>query len=320
MKGLFLACFLCLNVSAIFAYDFVVAADGSGDYTKVQDAIDAVPDFRKERTTIFIKNGEYKEKLILPSSKNLVTMIGEDKLKTIITNDDYASKKNRFGENMGTTGSSGFFIFGNDFTARNLTFENTAGKVGQAVAVRVDGDCVVFDNCRFIGNQDTLYPHGNKSRQYYKNCYIEGTVDFIFGWSTAVFDQCEIFCKEKGYATAASTNEETEFGFVFFDCKITGSAEENTFYLGRPWRPYAKTVYINCYLDKHIKPEGWHKWDDTGKEKTAYYAEYNSKGPGASPKTRTSWSHQLTKKEAEKYTMANILRGEDNWEFEKQIQ
>ncbi len=163
------------------SYDFMVAQDGSGDFTTVQEAINAVPDFRKNRTTIFIKNGVYKEKLILPASKTLVSFIGEEATKTILTYDDYAAKKNIFGEEKGTTGSSSFFIFGDDFHARNITFENSAGPVGQAVAVRIDGDRVVFENCRFLGFQDTLYPHGEHSRQYYKDCYIEGTVDFIFG-------------------------------------------------------------------------------------------------------------------------------------------
>jgi pectinesterase len=304
-----------LQAPVFSAQDLTVATDGSGDFTTVQEAIDAVPDFRKQRTTIFIKNGVYKEKLVLPASKNKVTFVGEDKFKTILTNDDFASKLNRFGEEMGTTGSSGFFVFGSDFTAHNITFENSAGPVGQAVAVRIDGDRVVFENCRFLGNQDTLYPHGDGSRQYYRECYIEGTVDFIFGWSTAVFDECEINCKDHGYVTAASTKEDREFGFVFIDCRITGNAHEDSFYLGRPWRPYAKTVFINCFLDKHIKPEGWHNWGSEDKEKTAFYAEFNSYGPGAGSKERVAWSQQLTDIEAEKYTPGNILKGEDQWNF-----
>lgn len=314
LKWIFLYAGL-LSLSVLSAQDYTVAPDGSGDFKTVQEAIDAVPDFRKQRTTVFIKNGVYKEKLVLPASKNNVTFIGEDKLKTIITNDDYASKMNRFGEELGTTGSSGFFVFGNDFTARNITFENSAGRVGQAVAVRVDGDRMVFENCRFLGNQDTLYPHGKNSRQYYKNCYIEGTVDFIFGWSTAVFDECEIFCKDHGYIAAASTDEETEYGFVFINCRITGDAPEKSFYLGRPWRPYAQTVFVNCFLDKNIKPEGWHNWGREDKEKTAYYAEYKSHGPGATLTERVPWSHQLTDDEAEEYTPKNILSGDDNWDF-----
>lgn len=288
------------------AFDFVVAKDGSGDYSTVQEAINAVPDFRKNRTTILIKSGVYKEKLVLPASKTNVSFIGEEAETTILTNDDFASKKNRFGEEMGTTGSTSFFIFGEGFRAENITFENSAGPVGQAVAVRIDGDKVAFKNCRFLGNQDTLYPHGDRSRQYYKNCYIEGTVDFIFGWSTAVFDSCTIFCKDHGYVTAPSTLEETEFGFVFLNCKITGNAPEASFYLGRPWRPHGKSVFINCELEGHIKPEGWHNWNDPEKEKTAFFAEYQNKGKGANG-SRVEWSHQLSREEAKKYNLKNVL-------------
>ena len=289
------------------AYDFVVSADGRGDFTTVQQAINAVPDFRNAVTTIFIRQGVYKEKLTLPASKTLVRMIGEDVNKTILTFDDYASRKNLFGEEMGTTATSSFFVFGEGFTAENITFENSAGPVGQAVAVRIDADKVMFTNCRFLGFQDTLYLHGDRSRQYYKACYIEGTVDFIFGWSTAVFEDCTIFCKKKGYVTAASTNAGTAFGFVFINCRITGEAEENTFYLGRPWRPYAKTVFMHCYLDKQIKPEGWHNWKKPDAEKTAFYAEYKNSGPGYTPDARTGWSHQLTDEEAKAYTQENIF-------------
>ena len=288
------------------AYDFVVAKDRSGDFTTVQDAINAIPDFRKNRTTIFIKSGIYKEKLILPASKTNVSFIGEKAETTILTYDDFASKKNRFGEEVGTTGSTSFYIFGEGFRAENITFENSAGPVGQAVAVRIDGDKVAFKNCRFLGNQDTLYPHGDRSRQYYKNCYIEGTVDFIFGWSTAVFDNCTIFCKDHGYITAPSTLEETEFGFVFLNCKITGDAPAASFYLGRPWRPYGKSVFIGCELGAHIKPEGWHNWNDAEKEKTAFFAEYQNTGLGAKGK-RVDWSHKLSREEAKKYNLKNVL-------------
>ncbi len=303
---------LCLFHTGLKAqkYDFVVAKDGSGNFKTVQEAIMAVPDFRKNTTAIFIKNGVYKEKLVLPASKTNVRFIGEQVEKTILTHDDFASKKNIFGEEKGTTGSTSFYVFGDNFSAENITFENSAGQVGQAVAVRVDGDKVTFANCRFLGNQDTLYPHGENSRQYYKNCYIEGTTDFIFGWSTAVFENCEIFCKEgSSYITAASTTEGTPYGFVFINCRITGNAKKNTYYLGRPWRPHAKTVFINCYLGDHIKPEGWHNWNKPEAEKTTFYAEYGSKGPGAKPEARVAWAHRLTESELQKYTLENIFNG-----------
>jgi len=168
---------------------------------------------------------------------------------------------------------------------------------------------VAFKNCRFIGFQDTLYPHGEKSRQYYNDCYIEGTVDFIFGWSTAVFDNCVIYCKDHGYITAPSTLEGTRDGFVFLNCKITGSAPESSVYLGRPWRPFGKSVFINCEMGKHVKPEGWHNWRDPEKEKTAYFAEFNSTGEGAKKDDRVEWSHQLTPEEAVRYS-AEIVLGE----------
>lgn len=289
-------------------YDFVVAKDGSGDFATVQQAIDAVPDYRKNPTTIFIKKGTYKEKLLLAASKTNVKFIGEDVESTILTNDDYAQKKNRFGEEMGTTGSSGFFVFGDDFSAENITFENSAGPVGQAVAIRVDGDRVTFTNCRFLGNQDTLYPHGEKSRQYYRRCYIEGTVDFIFGWSTAVFEDCTIFCKKGGgYITAASTLETTPYGFVFIRCQITGDAPAHSFYLGRPWRPFAKTVFIDCELGDQIIPEGWHNWSKPDAEKTSFYAEYNSRGAGAKDSKRVKWAHQLTAEEVKQYNLSAIF-------------
>lgn len=303
----FLVClFLATSLHAA-NYDFVVASDGSGNFKTVQEAINAVPDFRKNETCIFIKNGTYKEKLVLPASKTNVVFVGEDRDRTILTYDDFASKKNRFGEDIGTTGSSSFFVFGDGFRAENITFENSSGPVGQAVAVRVDGNQVAFINCRFSGFQDTLYPHGEKSHQYYKNCIVEGTVDFIFGWSTAAFDRCTIICKDHGFVTAPSTNEGTPYGFVFLNCKITGDAPDASFYLGRPWRPFAKSVFLNCELGKMIKADGWNNWNKPEAEVESFFAEYKNTGPGASPATRVKWSHQLTDEQATAYTPENIL-------------
>lgn len=287
--------------------DFVVATDGTGDFRTVQEAINAVPDFRKNETRIFIKKGTYKEKLILAGCKTNVVFIGEDRDQTVLTYDDFASKKNRFGEEMGTTGSTSFYVFGDGFRGENITFENSSGPVGQAVAVRIDGDMVAFVHCRFSGFQDTLYPHGEKSRQYYRDCVIEGTVDFIFGWSTAVFDRCTILCKEHGFVTAPSTNEGTPFGFVFLDCKIKGTAPESSFFLGRPWRPYGKSAFLRCDLGNMIKPEGWNNWGKTENEKTAFFAEYKNTGTGAKTEKRVGWAHQLSDEEALTYTPENIL-------------
>jgi pectinesterase len=311
MKKLILAILsiICSLPALSQQHDFVVAKDGSGNFKTVQEAINAVPDFRKKTTVIFIKNGIYKEKLILPGSKKLVKFIGESRDRTILTYDDFAQKKNSFGEEKGTSGSSSFYIYGDDFTAENITFENSAGPVGQAVAAWVAGDKARFINCRFLGFQDTLYTYGYNSRQYYYKCYIEGTVDFIFGSSTAVFEDCDIFCKKKGFVTAASTPDSTKYGYVFFNCRIKGDAPDNSFYLGRPWKPFAKTVFIKCDLGAIIKPEGWDHWGKESNKQTAYYAEYKNKGKGFKPEERVAWSHQLSDEEAKAYTLENIFEG-----------
>lgn len=287
-----------------------VAKDGTGDYTTVQEGINAVADFKETTTTILIKNGIYKEKLMLPASKKNIKFIGESVEKTILTYDDYAAKLNSLGKATGTSGSSSFYIYGNGFSAVNITFENSSGPVGQAVALWVAGDQATFVNCRMLGFQDTLYTYGAGSRQYFKNCYIEGTVDFIFGSANAVFEDCDIFCKKGGgYITAASTPDTVKYGYIFKDCKITGDAAENTFYLGRPWRPYAKVVFLDCELGDMIHPEGWDNWRKESNEKTAYYAEYKNKGKGFKPGQRVKWSHQLTKAEAKAYDVEKIFNG-----------
>lgn len=295
-------------------FDIVVAQDGSGNFRTVQEAINAVPDFRKVPTRIYIKKGIYKEKLVLAGSKRLVHFIGESTDKTVLTYDDWAQKKNIYGEEKGTSGSSSFYIYGDGFHAENITFANSAGPVGQAVAVWSAGDQLVFKNCRFLGFQDTLYTYGYGSRQYFVDCYIEGTVDFIFGSATAVFDRCDIFCKNKGYVTAASTPDSSKYGYVFRNCRVRGSAPKGSFYLGRPWRPFARVVFMECDLGAVIRPEGWDNWGKTSNEQTSYYAEFNNKGGGASSANRVKWSHQLTPEQAAEYTLENIFRG---WNPEK---
>lgn len=294
--------------------DFVVAKDGSGDFMTVQEAVNAVPVNRKIRTTIFIRKGIYKEPVVIPETQTNISFIGESESETMLTFDNFATRKTPLGENMGTSGSSSLYIYANGFEAENMTFENSAGNVGQAVAVFVAGDQVAFRHCRFLGNQDTLYTWGKVSRQYYEECYIEGTVDFIFGSSTCVFDRCEIHAKRSGgYLTAASTLEGTAYGYVFLNCKLTASEGVTDVYLGRPWRPYAKTVYLGCEMGAHIKPEGWNNWGKPDAEKTTYYGEYGSSGSGANAKDRATWSHQLTKKEAETFSIKDILAARDGW-------
>ncbi len=304
----------------------VVSKDGKGNFTTLQRAIDAVENGSSVRTKILIKAGIYKEKIIIPENKGVILLEGENPENTIITYDDFASKKNSDGKDIGTTNSSTIFIYSDNFSAKNISFENSSGRVGQAVAVLTSGDRITFENCRFLGNQDTLYLKGvqdspdksRPSRNYFKNCYIEGTTDYIFGAGTAVFENCVIYSKETAsYVTAASTPQQNEFGFVFINSKILGNAKENSVYLGRPWRPFAKTVFIDCEINSTIKPEGWHNWSKPDAEKTTFYGEYNSKGSGANISKRVFWSHQLTKEESKKYTAKNILSGKDNWNFRK---
>ncbi|MEL1242251.1 pectinesterase family protein [Flavobacterium flavipallidum] len=308
-------------------YDIVVAADGTGNFKTVQEALNSVVSFNAMETVILIKNGVYKEKLEITKDKNNITLIGESKDKVILTFDDYASKKNSEGKEIGTSGSASFIVTADNFKAQNITFENSSGPVGQAVAVRVDGDKIIFDNCKFLGFQDTLYPRSTTSRQYYKNCYIEGTTDFIFGASTAVFDQCEIFAKKGGsYLTAASTLEKIPYGLVFLNCKLTTNSGNSSYYLGRPWRPYANTVFVQCEMAAHIKPEGWNNWGKTENEQTARYIEYNSTGTGASFNQRVKWSKSLTAEQAKEYSVENIFKSSfaeqpviDNWNPKKII-
>ena len=291
-------------------YDFVVAKDGSGDFFTVQEAINAVPNFRKNvRSNILIRKGEYKECVIVPECKINVALYAEE--GAVITGDGYASKPNGLGETMSTSGSSTMYIYAPDFYAEGLTVANTAGRVGQAVACFVDGDRAHFRNCRFLGNQDTLYTYGKDSRQYYDSCYVEGTVDFIFGWSTAVFKDCTIHSLAKGYVTAPSTDEGKPYGYVFWNCRLTAEDGVDGVYLSRPWRPYAQAVYVECEMGGHIDPVGWNNWGKESNEKTAYYAEYKSTGDGANPKARAAFSHQLD--DASKYAPETVLQGTDGW-------
>ena len=290
--------------------DFVVAKDGSGDFFTIQEAINAVPDYRKEgRTRILIRQGVYYEKLIVAESKINVSLIGEE--GTVISYDDFAAKKNSFGENKSTSGSSTVYFYGNNLYAEGITFENTSGPVGQAVACFVSGDRTFFKQCRFLGFQDTLYTYGDRSRQYYEDCYIEGTVDFIFGWSTAVFNRCTIHSKGKGYITAPSTPEGATHGYVFLDCMLTAEDDVGGVYLSRPWRSYAKAVFIRCELGKHIHPAGWHNWGKEDAERTVFFAEFENSGSGAATGQRAPFAQRLESIEA--YSIPRIVSGNDNW-------
>ena len=309
----FLRVLLLLAPAPVLAQQrqFTVAADGSGDFRTVQAAFDAVPNGNATWLTIKLKPGTYKEKLTLAAGKTHVRLLGEDAARTILTYDDYHQRLDTNGKEIGTSGSGSIHLYAPDFTAENITFENSAGPVGQAVAAWVAGDRSCFRHCRFLGFQDTLYTYGYGSRQLYEDCYIEGTVDFIFGASTAWFEKCTLVGKKGGFFTAASTPDTTRFGYVFHKCKVLGApdAPAGSFYLGRPWRPFAKVVFLGCELGAVVQPAGWDEWGKDSNTRTAYYAEYKSNGPGAAPGLRVRWSHQLTKQEVPLYTRATVLRG-----------
>ena len=296
--------------------DEVVAQDGSGDFKTVQAALDAVPRGGTKPFVIFIKPGTYKEKLHLDADRPFVHLVGQSAEQTLLTWDDYARMKGPDGKEIGTSKTFSFTIKGHDFTAENLSFENSAtprAVVGQAVAVLVEADRSVFRHCRFLGSQDTLY--ANHGRQYYQDCLIRGDVDFIFGNAPAVFDGCEIQSIGKGYVTAHSRTDAAQpTGYVFRRCRLTGAAPAQSVYLGRPWRPFARVVYLDCTLGAHVRPEGWDEWNgDASRDATVTYAESGSTGPGASPDARVKWSHQLTADAARAYDPALFLGGDDHW-------
>ena len=284
-----------------YKYIFTVAKDGTGDYTFIQDAIDAMRAYPLAAITLYIKNGVYNEKIEVPANNTDVTFVGENVDSTIIVFNDYSGKGK-----YTTFTSYTAKISGNRFTAENITFSNNAGTVGQALALYVDADKAVFKNCKFLGNQDTIFASGENSRQLFTNCFIEGTTDFIFGPATAVFQNCTIRCKTNSFITAANTPKANKYGFVFLDCKIIADTNVTKLYLGRPWRAFAKTVFIRCDLPKAIAPEGWNNWNNAENEKTVFYAEYKNTGQGAAIDKRVKWSRQLSSKEVQQYTVANI--------------
>jgi pectinesterase len=306
MKKILVYLTLALMAGTCFgATNIVVATDGTGNFKTIQEAINAVPDNHSARTTIFVKNGTYREKVMVPSSKINVSVIGESVEKTLITYNDYNPKI--IGRDTITTWTSyTFAVDAEGFIAENVTFENASGRVGQAVAVRIIADMVIFRDCKFLGNQDTLFAHGI-GRMYFENCYIEGTTDFIFGSAVALFENCRIHSKVDSYITAASTPMGNAYGYVFKNCTLTAESGVHKVYLGRPWRAFAKTVYIRCNIGAHIRPEGWDNWKSTEKEKTVFYAEYKSFGAGGDTKARVLWAKQLVDSDTVNYTSAKIF-------------
>lgn len=289
------------------APDIVVAKDGKGQFTSIQEAILSVRDYKPTRTTIYVKNGVYDEKLLIPANKCDITIIGQSQSGVVISHGDYASLNN-----MGTFNTWTVRVDGDGIRIENLTIENTAGRVGQAVALHVEGDRCEFARLRLLGNQDTLFNGGNGSRQYFSQCYIEGTTDFIFGPATVIMDDCELHCKADSYITAASTPADVKWGYVIRNCRITADKGLTKVYLGRPWRAYASVSFVDCELPGCVAPEGWHNWGRLENESTARYSEFGSRGDGANAAGRAPWA-TTAEKAGPGNDIAEIFHTEGNW-------
>ncbi len=301
----------CIAAYGASPYDnpdtIVVARDGTGQFRNVSDAVEVCRAFMDYHKVIYIKKGIYKEKLIIPQSLTNIELCGESRDETIITWDDHANINK-----MGTFRTYTVRVEGSQITFKNLTIENNSARLGQAVALHTEGDMLVFIGCRFLGHQDTIYTGNARTRLYFKDCYIEGTTDFIFGPSTAWFEHCDIFCKANSYITAASTPKDVPYGYIFNQCIIRCAKDVDKVYLGRPWRDYGYTLFMNCDLPRQIRPEGWHHWQKE-REQTARYLEYNNHGDGAATSQRVPWSRQLTKKEASKITPEAVFAIQHAW-------
>lgn len=296
-------------------FDATVASDGSGDYTSLQQAISSAPmrtGAKDPRWTIRVKPGSYRERIYVQRERGRMLIRGDDAAATIITFDLHAKLPGPDGKPLGTFATPTVHIDGDDMIWENITVANTAGPVAQALALRADGDRLVFRRCRFLGWQDTMLL--NRGRHYFENCYVEGHVDFIFGGATAFFSRCEIRALRDGYLTAASTPEGAPHGFVFADCRVTSADDDKIkTYLGRPWRNFARTVFLRTEMSAAVRPEGWHNWKKPDAERTAFYAEFASTGPGAAAAARAPWSHQLSVDAAAAFTPDSVLGTPDNW-------
>ena len=311
--GLAIGLFLLLVWPAFAQTNLTVAADGSGQFKTVQEAIMSVPSGTVANPVIIhLKPGTYRELIYIQREKRFFHLVGDNPTNTVIVFGLYAGMTNLDGKPIGTFHTPTATIDADDFTAEHVTFENSAGPVGQALAIRVDGDRAVFRDCRFSGWQDTILV--NRGRQYFDHCYISGHVDFIFGAATSWFEHCVICSRGAGgYLTAASTPNDVPYGYVFSHCRIIGENPDTRTYLGRPWRIYASTIFLNTEMSGVVRPEGWNDWKKPETHQTARYAEFDSTGPGASSATRVPWAKQLTAGEAAGITVDRVLGGTDEW-------
>jgi pectinesterase len=283
----------------------IVDSEGRGDFNSIQSAIDSIPKNNNQRIVVLIKPGFYAQRVLIPENKPFITLRGKDPFKTTISYNLHHDMLKPDGSGIYRSDCATLIVNSPDFIMENLTIENTYGSHPQALAAKLVSERAIAVNCRFLGGQDTLM--ANLGRQYYLNCYIEGGTDFIYGYSQTLFDHCLIHSKESSHITAhAATEPNLPTGFVFYHCRVTTSDGIMTD-LGRPWRPYAKVIYYDCWLDKGIKPVGWNNWRDPNREKTAFFAEFRSSGPGANPSARVKWSRQLTAIEAEEFLPENFM-------------
>ena len=304
MKRLLYAALLLVGCQSAPKTEWVVDCNGGGDFKSVQECLDALPSKPTTWRTVTIKEGTYQEKVTVDVYKDKLRIVGEGDVRIVW--DDH-SGKTVDGYTMSTYDCWTMSVQADEVWMENLTIENAAGRVGQAVALETRGDRIRIENCRLLGNQDTFFTKDYVARIYVKDSYIEGTCDFIFGASTTVFDNCEIHCKQNSYITAASTAERTIYGYIFRNCRISTAPEVTAMYLGRPWKSTGRTVWIECYMPEQIRPEGWHNWGAKDREERSFYAEYKCYGPGADRSKRVPWSHELTDEQAADYTLEKIF-------------
>ena len=323
--GLLLAC-----SARLLAYNLTVAPDGSGDYRSIQAAVAAVPDGRTTVFTIYIKDGIYSEKVIVPATKPFVQLVGQSVANTILTwHDDNKTPDGR-GGTLGTGGSGSLVVNATDFSALNLTFANSFGNGSQAVAVSLYADRAAFKSCRFMGNQDTLLTYerdGAVSRHYFRDCYIDGNVDFIFGNAIAIFDNCTIYAKARAgnasssYITAANTPATQAYGYLFRGARLPDNGT-TPYYLGRPWQNAArfseaagtlahnKVVFLRARIGPQVLPAGWSPWDagtDVVKITNAEYDSRDFAGRPVATGQRVGWSRQLAPVDTMTYTLATLF-------------
>jgi pectinesterase len=311
--------------------DVKTGIEGTTEFPTIQMAMDHHPfagigkNGKPGRVYIEIAPGVYHERVIVTQNHTNITLVGMGKspADVVITNSLNAKQAG------GTFFTETVEINGTGFEADNITFENTAGNTGQAVAAAVRADRSIFKHCRFLGHQDTLF--ADYGRQYYVDSYIEGGVDFIFGNASAVFDHSEIHANGRGFLTAQSrTSPDQSTGYVIQNSKVTSGVDDTivapgstatippqpTISLGRPWRPFSRVVYMHTELPAAVIPQGFSAWGRTNETPQAYYAEFQSTGPGANPSGRVAWSHQLTGREAAQYLPKVFLAGKDHWDAE----